>query len=1215
MFIVTNYGEEYQTLLTGPRLHFSGNFICDPATVNNDIKNFDITSFVSHHALPSSQGGRGLYSPSGTNSFLLKDVSVRSICYDNQTCTDDRKADLVVGKEIKDNARSMAKIVDIDPQDPVGVTQIWAMKLRIAGIVAADAGVLTMRDLWKRETSDKKDLDSMLTGKFHGVLKNIEFESKSLESVFANQLRHHVETSFTKELSIRFVLDMFRFNHTGRIYGTIGCHGYNSPESILFSRVLMSEDRSLASKASFAVDEANRALVFDFGSSFRTNENGTHVMNESENYLITYKRYTSKEKEPNFAEDNWREDHEIIGAVPLWSEVWLLERAGFVILKISESQLKEVKSSPLEVIKVKGEGTNAIYEKVILREEEDGVQIFSIGDIAYRKESGDTLDIKFIASKFGRPQPDIEVVLIHHCERDQKDVFCEPKLPLPMTVKTNKDGRASANIRLPTLRTPRKVMDGQVYKVVYFDKSKNSTERPIKDISQYSSIVLKVFDHVEYESETTWVDHVYPIFLQYANLFPVMKGSTFDISNYYSVVRMKNAIMISMNLPMNHSSYMPVTRDLSRRKRRMIVDWLSAEKPKIGKVDKLMNLQHLRSLLQTALEVEHATIPPYLTALWSLRDNYNRQIYRIIKTVVNQEMLHMGLVANVINAVGGHPSFIHSKFMLNYPSKLPGGVRPDLIVSLEMFSRNVAKNVFMKIEEPDMNEEHIKLRRAIFEHLELLRCEVGASQRPQGINKCLKRGNTTSMDGIRNRGCPKIVNDYLKNLSEKSSGDFKVNNDDEMGMKRELLEYKTNIAALYTHVLVVIARLTNCGANESIFTGKQELQLATDKYRYGNGRLIEVNDYVSAVTAIKMVIEEGEGTSDCDPKVRYADNANEDISHYTLFETITKGHRIELQKREMRTRKMEQNSSKHECQAKYEYSGKVVRYFPEGVWPIKKNVRQSEYKVGTLTEIRSKIFTVMYNRLLATLHKTFNGEKQYFTNSLFLMYAIDYYGRELVKFSIDEHGSPYVGPNAAPVFKWMAVDPDSVKSSNITFVEWHKSHLKSLGKANKEKRKKQKLARHGRKQSRSKTSRTRKGHKKFSYDKHVNRGILKEAVESMIRTAEEADELVNHRRLQREFFSSEREAEKWDDNEDDERQRLNDYRNFEYGNDNRNYQKILDDRRRFYNDIKDQMDTDRIIEDLWQSRRMEKMYIDKDEDDDDYDYDDGSDVSEYDNTG
>ena len=564
------------------------------------------------------------------------------------------------------------------------------------------------------------------------------------------------------------------------------------------------------------------------------------------------------------------------------------------------------------ILQVKGEGTNARYEEVILREEENGVQIFSIGDIAYRKESGDKLDIEFIASKFGRPQPDVEVILIHHCERDQKEIFCEPKLPLPVTVKTDKNGRASASIKLPTLRTPRKVMDGQVYKIVYFDKSKNSTERAIRDISHYGSIVLKVFDHVEYESETTWVDHVYPVFLQYANLFPVMKGATFDISNYYSVIQMKNAIVSSMNLPMNHSSYMPVTRDLSQRKRRMIVDWLSEEKPKIGKVDKLMNLQHLRSLLQTALEVEHATIPPYLTALWSLRDNYNRQIYRIIKTVVNQEMLHMGLVANVINAVGGHPSFIHSKFILNYPSKLPGGVRPDLIVSLEMLSRNVAKNVFMKIEEPDMNEDNIKLRRAIFEHLELLRCDVATGRRSKGSTKCPKRGSTaSSMNDTRNRGCPKIVNDYLKNLSEKSSGDFKAKDDEEMGFKRELLEYKANIAAFYTHVLLVIAKLTNCGANESIFTGKKELQLTTDKYRYGNGHLIEVNDYVSAVTAIKIIIEEGEGTSDCDPKVRYSDNTNEDISHYTMFETITKGHRIELQKREPRARKMKQNSTKH----------------------------------------------------------------------------------------------------------------------------------------------------------------------------------------------------------------------------------------------------------------------------------------------------------------
>ena len=78
-----------------------------------------------------------------------------------------------------------------------------------------------------------------------------------------------------------------------------------------------------------------------------------------------------------------------------------------------------------------------------------------------------------------------------------------------------------------------------------------------------------------------------------------------------------------------------------------------------------------------------------------------------------------------------------------------------------------------------------------------------------------------------------------------------------------------------------------------------------------------MNDYVSAVTAIKMIIEEGEGTSDCDPKVHYADNINEDISHYAMFETITKGHRIKLQRRELRAGKMEKNSTKHVSQLRY----------------------------------------------------------------------------------------------------------------------------------------------------------------------------------------------------------------------------------------------------------------------------------------------------------
>ena len=559
-------------------------------------------------------------------------------------------------------------------------------------------------------------------------------------------------------------------------------------------------------------------------------------------------------------------------------------------------------------MQVKGEGSNAICQGIVLKEREDGVQIFATGDMVFRKESGDMLDLEFVASKFGLPQSDVEVKIMQHCKAMEKELFCEPKLPLPLVTKTDENGLVKVSIKVPMLKTPRKVMDGQVYKIVYFHNKRDFgiEADEMLELDKHPSVAVKVFDHIEYPSEVTWVDHVYPIFSQYANLFPVMKGKTFDISNYYSVIKMKNTVMMSLNLPINHSNYMPVTRDLSQRKRRMIVDWLSKDKPKMGKVEKLMNIQHLRALLQTALEVEHATIPPYFTALWSIRNGYNRKIHRIIKTVVRQEMLHMGLVANLINAIGGRPSLIHSTFIAKYPTNLPGGLNPDLIVSLEKLSKNVSRDVFMKIEEPDLNFEHQKIRGAIFEHLKATRCQKINAKSQHG-KACQKKA---FMNNAAKRGCPKIVKKYFKKLSDRVSSDLNSDEADEIDVTKEIFDYKASIAAFYTHLLLTFARLTNCGADESIFTGKRELQLTTDGYHYGNGKMIEVNDYVSAVTAIKMVIEEGEGTSDCDPIVHYFD-ASDDLSHYKMFETITKGYQIRKKKEKKKFGRLGRNSTHH----------------------------------------------------------------------------------------------------------------------------------------------------------------------------------------------------------------------------------------------------------------------------------------------------------------
>ena len=65
-------------------------------------------------------------------------------------------------------------------------------------------------------------------------------------------------------------------------------------------------------------------------------------------------------------------------------------------------------------------------------------------------------------------------------------------------------------------------------------------------------------------------------------------------------------------------------------------------------------LNYTRSLLQAAVEVEHGTVPLYLTALWSIV-NGSDAAASVIHSVVVEEMLHMTIAANTLNAIGGAP--------------------------------------------------------------------------------------------------------------------------------------------------------------------------------------------------------------------------------------------------------------------------------------------------------------------------------------------------------------------------------------------------------------------------------------------------------------------------------------------------------------------------------------------------------------------------------
>jgi len=112
-------------------------------------------------------------------------------------------------------------------------------------------------------------------------------------------------------------------------------------------------------------------------------------------------------------------------------------------------------------------------------------------------------------------------------------------------------------------------------------------------------------------------------------------------------------------------------------------------------------LPGLQQALQNAIQLEHATLPTYLYAFWSLDGDKNPEISGLIHPIVRQEMSHFGLAGNILNAIGGHPLINDPSFVPSYPGPLPGGVESGLIVPLAPFSIDLVGNVFMVIEEPE----------------------------------------------------------------------------------------------------------------------------------------------------------------------------------------------------------------------------------------------------------------------------------------------------------------------------------------------------------------------------------------------------------------------------------------------------------------------------------------------------------------------------------
>jgi len=239
----------------------------------------------------------------------------------------------------------------------------------------------------------------------------------------------------------------------------------------------------------------------------------------------------------------------------------------------------------------------------------------------------------------------------------------------------------------------------------------------------------------------------------------------------------------------------------------------------------ITTIEQLHEYLYHAVQLEHGTIPVYLTTLYSLHPGSNSDARHIIRTVAVEEMLHLSLAANVLNAVGGTPDLTKPDFVPPFPAYLPDG-ETDFQVDLQPFSRD-AVTMFLNIERPDQPaDEESRLR---------------PRNRPQRQ--------------LRADGPEEFMMQFY------SIGDFYA--EIARGVRYLHQQYEEG--------------------GRQLFTGDPSRQVTQEYFYSGGGELTAVTDLDSAMAAFRLISEQGEGYGG-----GIYDNEKE-LSHYYRFQQLQLG--------------------------------------------------------------------------------------------------------------------------------------------------------------------------------------------------------------------------------------------------------------------------------------------------------------------------------------
>lgn len=687
-----------------PRLHFAGQFQADPSTVNNDPEHFDTGRFQSNYDLPGQGASNGWWNPGGTAAWRFVGCTVQQVVYSDGSICDDPVVDPVVGAPITGSqGRTEGKLVDLDPEQQM-VSEIWGFQVNIGGsgsgfTIVGDFEVAAFGDIWVRFPQGQPD--SFFGAFYQSVLQNLDWRNQSNSRFLKELEKATLGEERAKRLSIKFNVDGYNDDRTspsftlGRVVGSIGFYASDEPKHFLAARALQPVPGSQPQlNTAYALIDSD-SLFVDVGNSFPTQSVGGPIQTNLGRLYVAAMSPTGPT---------------LLGEIEYQAPNWYTQTSGITMLRLTADRLQLAKTSPLVI------GQSSITQPPLalapppLLSEAGNGTFLRADQFVFRLNPGDKATAKLYATAFGQPMADQQIALGYDSSAMQGQVqqgplpgppvgIPESALTFPKTVTTGSDGTVELDLTAADPGSPRGYIDGQVYGVTYQLGTNPPPIGSVQNGSQFLSIL--VFSGYDVPSEPNWLEHVRPIFQQYADLYPVMRPIV-NLADFGSVVSRRAILKNVFEVPVTDPNYMPVTRDLSEAKRTMIRTWLA--NPKYMDLD---SVDDLILALQLAIELEHSTIPPYLCALYSIRPGTNVQISDLIRSVVLQEMLHMALVCNLLISIGGRPTIGHAKFVPVYPGPLPGGLRTGLIVRLRRCSIEHLRDCFMSIEEP---EEIVKIR-------------------------------------------------------------------------------------------------------------------------------------------------------------------------------------------------------------------------------------------------------------------------------------------------------------------------------------------------------------------------------------------------------------------------------------------------------------------------------------------------------------------------